>query len=628
MLNDECPQFAQRSQVWKISYIAELERNVQALQSCSIMVSNYAFDPILDKAILFVYCDPVLEILWSVMILKRLSISVLLERDLKADGILLTKAGTMIGCASDGMKTRMVPPTTSTTTTTPVVHFSKKIKALEKVDLCIKLPDNDINDQESNMILTFIASLMLVASIRSLEMRLRPRVYESGCLWEPAAATEVEDKTCFYKVYPIGASNVGDPAAVGASNRYLGTRLPVDVAEYQMPLLCEIETHLKKKCDKLADAFIDSDLGMDFYHMCSYAFIINHSEHLYLLVDVALEPEKLKRIPLQSSEREIAGIFKTPLWFLSSLRTEEVVSARSHLRWVISLPLTLMVILSGRGPGTCPTAMGFAFAAGTTDGPGAFDFTQGDDHLVGGLLKKPDEKQIKGQDPKPILIDSGEMHEPYDSALYVRVNKKRMLLIDFAEDEDDDGRVILRLNEGMNGINVLDHVEVFGRDHSFPNDTLHVMHVEVFWFQTSRSNDIYNLLGDQLNLLSIGGRLTLLKSVLGSTPIYNMSIFKVPKLVLNHMERLHRDLFYGVKDGDRQIAWIKWSKLLASKKFDLGGLKSQQLDQLMALIDSVILSNMEDMWFWDLNGDGVFQAKDVRMLIDEAFLPKVVTPTR
>nr|GFB71764.1 neutral ceramidase 2-like [Tanacetum cinerariifolium] len=56
--------------------------------------------------------------------------------------------------------------------------------------------------------------------------------------------------------------------------------------------------------------------------------------------------------------------------------------------------------------------MGFAFAAK----PGAFDFTHRDDQLVGGLLKKPDEKQIKGQDPKPIFIDSGEMHEPYDWA--------------------------------------------------------------------------------------------------------------------------------------------------------------------------------------------------------------------
>ncbi|KVH94972.1 Neutral/alkaline nonlysosomal ceramidase [Cynara cardunculus var. scolymus] len=71
---------------------------------------------------------------------------------------------------------------------------------------------------------------------------------------------------------------------------------------------------------------------------------------------------------------------------------------------------------------TCPAAMGFSFAAGTTDGPGAFDFKQGDDEgnafwkLVGGLLKKPDEKQINCQDPKPILIDTGEMHEPYDWA--------------------------------------------------------------------------------------------------------------------------------------------------------------------------------------------------------------------
>nr|GEU82474.1 ATP-dependent RNA helicase DBP2-like [Tanacetum cinerariifolium] len=49
----------------------------------------------------------------------------------------------------------------------------------------------------------------------------------------------------------------------------------------------------------------------------------------------------------------------------------------------------------------------------------------------------------------------------------------------------------------------------------------------------------------KVNALSIGGRRTLLKSVLGSTPIYNMSIFKVPKLVLNYMERLRRNFFNG-----------------------------------------------------------------------------------
>nr|GEY62063.1 hypothetical protein [Tanacetum cinerariifolium] len=74
----------------------------------------------------------------------------------------------------------------------------------------------------------------------------------------------------------------------------------------------------------------------------------------------------------------------------------------------------------------------------------------------------------------------------------------------------------------------------------------------------------------KLNTLSIEGRLTFLKSVLGSTPIYNMSIFKVPKYVFNLMESLRRNFSNGIQDGDRKIAWVKWSKVLASKKY--GGL--------------------------------------------------------
>ncbi|GKC64928.1 hypothetical protein Tco_1097526 [Tanacetum coccineum] len=46
-----------------------------------------------------------------------------------------------------------------------------------------------------------------------------------------------------------------------------------------------------------------------------------------------------------------------------------------------------------------------------------------------------------------------------------------------------------------------------------------------------------------------------------------MSIFKVPKSVLNYMESLRRNFFNGFQEGDRKIAWVKWSKVLASKKF-------------------------------------------------------------
>ncbi|GJS94536.1 RNA-directed DNA polymerase, eukaryota [Tanacetum coccineum] len=74
----------------------------------------------------------------------------------------------------------------------------------------------------------------------------------------------------------------------------------------------------------------------------------------------------------------------------------------------------------------------------------------------------------------------------------------------------------------------------------------------------------------KLNTLSIGGRLTLLKSVLGSTPIYSMSLYKVPKSVLNSMEAIRRDFFNGVQRDEKKITWVKWSKVLASKKY--GGL--------------------------------------------------------
>ncbi|KAG4923710.1 hypothetical protein JHK87_049250 [Glycine soja] len=72
---------------------------------------------------------------------------------------------------------------------------------------------------------------------------------------------------------------------------------------------------------------------------------------------------------------------------------------------------------------TCPAAMGFAFSARTTDGPGAFDFQQGDDKgnpfwkLVRDMLKTPSKEQTDCQCPKPILLDTGEMKKPYDWAL-------------------------------------------------------------------------------------------------------------------------------------------------------------------------------------------------------------------
>jgi len=68
--------------------------------------------------------------------------------------------------------------------------------------------------------------------------------------------------------------------------------------------------------------------------------------------------------------------------------------------------------------------LGFSFAGGTTDGPGAFDFVQGDNSTDSRnpfweivkvyLTPKPTQEQIDCQSPKPILLNSGYAHEPYE----------------------------------------------------------------------------------------------------------------------------------------------------------------------------------------------------------------------
>lgn len=76
---------------------------------------------------------------------------------------------------------------------------------------------------------------------------------------------------------------------------------------------------------------------------------------------------------------------------------------------------------------TCSAALGYGFAGGTTDGPGAFDFRQGtndtdDDSpalknplwkVARGFVHPPSDEQIECQSPKPILLDVGAATSPY-----------------------------------------------------------------------------------------------------------------------------------------------------------------------------------------------------------------------
>ncbi|KAL4580934.1 hypothetical protein LXL04_017140 [Taraxacum kok-saghyz] len=80
--------------------------------------------------------------------------------------------------------------------------------------------------------------------------------------------------------------------------------------------------------------------------------------------------------------------------------------------------------------------------------------------------------------------------------------------------------------------------------------------------------------------LSFGGRLTLIKSVLGSLPLYYFSVFKAPTKVIDALEGIRRRfLWAGNKEG-RKIHWVSWNKIVLPKDKDglgVGDLRSMNV---------------------------------------------------
>ncbi|GJX32994.1 hypothetical protein Tco_0242849 [Tanacetum coccineum] len=57
--------------------------------------------------------------------------------------------------------------------------------------------------------------------------------------------------------------------------------------------------------------------------------------------------------------------------------------------------------------------------------------------------------------------------------------------------------------------------------------------------------------------MSFGGRLTLVKLVLGSMPLYYFSLFCVPMSVIKILERIRKNFFWAGNGEDKKLSWVK-----------------------------------------------------------------------
>ncbi|GJT73535.1 RNA-directed DNA polymerase, eukaryota, reverse transcriptase zinc-binding domain protein [Tanacetum coccineum] len=184
-------------------------------------------------------------------------------------------------------------------------------------------------------------------------------------------------------------------------------------------------------------------------------------------------------------------------------------------------------------------------------------------------------------------------------------------------------------------------------------------------------------------LLSIGGRLSLIKAVLGNLPTYFMSIYLMPVSIRSKLESMRSKFFRGADQNDSKMAWIKWEKCLSSKKkgglgigngastrfwedtwcgnsplklqfpriYNLdtdrnclisnripfnwssvlrrlprGGAELNQFEALGEAIRNVSLTDQSDSWTWSI-GVG-YSVASTRVLVDEKLLDSSLEATR
>ncbi|KAC9988342.1 hypothetical protein E3N88_44974 [Mikania micrantha] len=98
--------------------------------------------------------------------------------------------------------------------------------------------------------------------------------------------------------------------------------------------------------------------------------------------------------------------------------------------------------------------------------------------------------------------------------------------------------------------------------------------------------------------VSIGGRLTLLKSVMESLPTYYFALYKAPHKVLDLLEARRRRFLWGGNEEKRKMCWIAWDTITLPKAKGGLGLSSLKEANLAMLYKWVWRFNNEKESLW------------------------------
>ncbi|KAL2519542.1 RNA-directed DNA polymerase (reverse transcriptase)-related family protein [Abeliophyllum distichum] len=104
-------------------------------------------------------------------------------------------------------------------------------------------------------------------------------------------------------------------------------------------------------------------------------------------------------------------------------------------------------------------------------------------------------------------------------------------------------------------------------------------------------------------LLSPGGRITLIRSVLSSLPLYLLQILKPPKAVLKKLESIFARFLWDSKDHTHRLHWKRWKDLcLPTEEGGLGFRRLQDLFDTFSLKLWWLFRSQRSLWAQFLRG--------------------------